>query len=101
MARESLDLRYRLTTTAADKASVFTEFMAEAREEEEAAGRRRRRAGGGVRERCGFQLPLLEGKKMTRGNGTITAPTGIQVSGLKSMELSFCASWERIQTQFM
>lgn len=36
-----LTLRYRPTTTAADKASVFTEFMAEAGEEEEAAGRRR------------------------------------------------------------
>lgn len=47
MAREGLDLRYRLTTTAADKASVFTEFMAEAREEEEAAGRRRRRRARG------------------------------------------------------
>lgn len=42
--------------------------MAEAREEEEAAGRTRRRRRkkeeeGKRGERCGSQLPLLEGKK--------------------------------------
>lgn len=46
MLRKESTLRYRLTTTAANKASVFTEFMSEAREEEEAAGRRRRTRGG-------------------------------------------------------
>lgn len=46
MLCKSLALHYRLTTAAADKASVFTEFMAVAGEEEEAAGRRRRKAMG-------------------------------------------------------
>lgn len=78
MLREGLALRYRLTTTAADKASVFTEFISEAREEEEAAGRRRR-----AREMW-VSASTAGGKKMTRGNGTITVPTGIQVSGLKT-----------------
>ena len=52
---KGLSLRYRLTTTAADKASVLREFKAEAREEEEAV----------EGERCGTE------KKMTRGNGTM------------------------------
>lgn len=46
MLRKGLALHYRLTTAAADKASVFTKFMAVAGEEEEAAGRRRRTARG-------------------------------------------------------
>lgn len=79
MLCEDLALRYRLTTTAADKASVFTEFMAEALEEEEAAGRRRRARGGEM----WVSASTDGGKKMTWGNGTIMVPTGIQVSGLK------------------
>ena len=55
MLREDLASRYRLTTTAADKASVFTEFMAVVREEEEEAGSKW--------ERCRSQLPVPEGKK--------------------------------------
>lgn len=57
MCCKVLASRYRLTAAAADKTSVFTEFVAVAGEEEEAAGRWRRR---GEAERCESQLQLLE-----------------------------------------
>lgn len=56
--------------------------MSEAREEEEAAGRRRK-ARGGRDVSLSFHCRRKK-KKMTRGNGTITVPTGIQVSFLKT-----------------
>lgn len=88
MHGEGSPSRYRLTTTAADKASVFTEFMAEAREEEEAAGRGRRRRARGGRD-VGLSFHCWRGKKMTRGNGTIMAPTGIRVHRPENMERPF------------
>lgn len=94
MACEGLALRDRLTTAAANKASVFTEFMGEMREE------RRQQEGGQDGAGCGSQLPLLEGKN-DLGKWDHNGAHRNSRLGTKYMELSFCASWERIQVQFM
>lgn len=85
----------RMTAAAANKASVFTGFMGETRKE------RRQQEEGGGQDGGEMWLPASTagGEKMNRGNRTIMEPTGIQL-GFKNMELSFCASRERVQMQF-
>lgn len=88
MLCRGLASHYRLTTAAADKASVFTEFMAVAEEEEEAAGRRRRKAKG---ERCESQLRLLEELNDLRKWNHNDAHRNSSLRP-KNMERSFCMS---------
>lgn len=83
----------RVTTTAANKASVFTESMGEARVE-----RTLQEGGGGGGERSGSQaeLLLLQGKN-DQGKLDHNGPHRNSRLRPENMELAFCTSWEMIQ----
>lgn len=96
MFHKDLALACRLTTTAADKASLFTVFGAEVREEEEEEEDREQ-----GREGCGFQLALLQGEKNDQEKWDHNGAHRNLSLRPQNTERSFSMSYNRIQAEFI